>query len=444
MESDHKTLPVQEDLVAAWDRLTSKPFTFLIWALRPGVLSLKQLQLFHEQLGRSSSIVEPLIRDAAEAQGVPVERSQRFWSECYSYYFDETIVQGVDLFFKKASDQRIMPVCQYRSATFTLFEKRSFGALKERPIATILQGIIDGERLGVQNAIRIAEQTSLSDLGMTADLVRSRLFPERSLSEALFLDPHEDGHVLSHLEQASKKGVWHVVLMPAVLQSLQSYLDLISRIRAAGPYWIEAFTLSQLHQLAEQTGTTMNDIVSRLVTAGLNSISGYGAGMLTSVGLKRRKSKYSQESWTDTIRTIHRSGASMHALLSLHPKESWQDRISHLLVLRTLQEEHPGFHSCRIEFAPQAASGLKDPEERLRAVALARLFLDNVSTIAESRIHEEPLTASLSLSFGANQIFIPHGPNSLHVSEVSVETLRRLGIEVSTLVLKSDSEGPLQ
>ncbi len=444
-ELAHRQLPIQEDLVAAWDRVTQRPFPFLVWALRPGALSLKQLRAFHEQLGRSSSVVEPLVREAAESQGVPVERSQRFWSECYSYYFDESVLLGLDTFFKKAAEQRILPVCKYRSATFTLFEKRSYGALRERPIENVLAGVVDGERLSMNDALRLVTKASSAELGMAADLVRAKLFPERTLSETLFVDPHEDSASLRPtFEAAIARGVWHVVMMPTLLQPLQAYVDLVAGIRALGPFWIEGFTIPQLRTLAENEKLALSEVVSRLVTAGLNSVSGRGAGMLTGAALRRERSSIELDTWIDSIRSIQRYGVSMPACINLHAKDSWEERIVHLNTLRGLQDEHPGFRSFSVEFGADWPAGTRDIEVKLRACMLSRLFLDNISLFSETRLLEDSLAGTLAPSFGVNQITVQHGQNSLHTSEVTLKALRRLGMEFSMQQQAADSVGTFQ
>lgn len=444
-ELAHRQLPIQEDLVAAWDRLTQRPFPFLVWALRPGVLSLKQLRAFHEQLGRSSTVVEPLIREAAESQGVPVERSQRFWSECYSYYFDESVLLGLDTFFKKAAEQRILPVCSYRSATFTLFEKRSYGALRERPIEDVLTGVVDGERLSMNDALRLVTKASTAELGMAADLLRAKLFPERTLSETLFVDPHEDpGSLAATLETACTRGIWHVVLMPTLLQPLQAYVDFVASIRARGPFWIEGFTIPQLQALATGEKLELAEVVSRLVTAGLNSVSGRGAGMLTVAALRRERSTIDLDSWIGSIRSIQRYGVSMPACINLHAKDSWEERIVHLHTLRGLQDEQPGFRSFSVEFGAGWPAGTRDTELKLRACMLSRLFLDNISTFSETRLLEDSLAGTLAPSFGVNQIVVQHGQHSLHNSEVTLKVLRRLGMEFSMQQQAADSVGTLQ
>ncbi len=87
-------------------------------------------------------------------------------------------------------------------------------------------------------------------------------------------------------------------------------------------------------------------------------------------------------------------------------RETWHDRISHLEMLRGLQDETNGF-TAFITWPYQQGemrlqSGNTSAAEYLRVQALARLFLDNIPHLQSSWVTQGPSIGQIALSFGAD------------------------------------------
>lgn len=425
-------LPVQEDIVAVWDSIVAKPLVFLVWAVRPGVLSLRQLQLLRDQLQRAASAVEPLVRDMAPKFRLSVEQCHKFWSNNYLYYLSAGTLEGLNVFLERVARHRLLPKAQYRSATRTLFEKRSYGALRERPVADTLDAVLDGERLGIHDAVRICRQARLSDAGMAADLCRRKLHPTRSIREVLFFDPHESENnsiAADFVASARAHDIHDIFVLPSLLANLEWYEEFLSAIRKSGDVTVEGFTVPQLMQLAEKSGRRLSEVAERLATAGLSCVSGFGSGMLTDRGLKRRRSPLSLSAWLDGLRTVMRCGLGVSGILSLNPRETWEDRLCHLNTIRTLQDEYPGFRSFSVEYLPSSRLTMPVSEMRLRAYVISRLFLDNVGSLVERTLGSEAFGGVLNLSFGADEIALTVGPSSIGTAAESSNALKQLGMD---------------
>lgn len=430
MPENLSRMPVVEDLVCAWDRLTSKPFVFLVWAVRPGVLTLKQHQALHEMFHRCVAAGGPLIESAAEASGLAKEATKKYSSPTYAYYLDDNALAGLNSFYEKAAHYRILPETHYQSATFTLMNRRTIRAVKERELTTVLESIVSGDRLGVHDGVRLAEFGSFTDLGLAADLARSKLVPERTVSQVCLIEEknvRDTSQIEKNITAALSQGAQQILLLPRSedLVDVGFFENLIHTLRLKFPVWLEAFTIPQLLQLSRNTRRPVQEVVSRLVTAGLDGVSGFGGGMLIDRSLKKRGERFTAAEWLDAMKWVHRFGAKSWCSLLLSPSESWEERLVHLHKIRALQDENPGFRFFHVETSAQWPETPRAAELRMRALMISRLFLDNVSSVQESELSLTELPGILSLSLGANEVRIDLSRERENAAR-SLQTLRML------------------
>ncbi|MBN8549409.1 MAG: hypothetical protein J0M12_08855 [Deltaproteobacteria bacterium] len=430
MPANLSRMAVVEDLVTAWDRLTNKPFVFLVWAVRPGVLTLKQHQALHEMFRRCVAAGKPIIESAAEASGLHGGSWENFLSARYSFYLDDNALAGLNSFYEKAAHYRLLPDAHYQSATFTLMNRRTIRAVKERELTEVLDSLLAGGRLGVRDGMRLAEFASFTDLALAADFARSKLVPERTVSHVCIL---EDTNVRNtpqlerSIESACARGAQRILLLPRNedLIDVGFFENLIHSLHSKFPLWLEAFTIPQILRLAWNTRRPVQEVVSRLVTAGLDGVSGFGGGMLIDRLLKKRGHKFSAEEYLDAMKWVHRFGATSWCSLSLSPQEGWEERLMHLHKLRVLQDENPGFQFFHLESSAQWPKDPEAVETRLRALMISRLFLDNISSIQERDLQPSELPGILSLCLGANEIRIDVAGDQA-AAEQSLRTLNLL------------------
>lgn len=162
------------------------------------------------------------------------------------------------------------------------------------------------------------------------------------------------------------------------------YLDLIAGLRDRYPkLHIKAFTAVEIDHLARLSGKTWEQVLSDLRAAGMDSMPGGGAEVLTDrVRRKLCADKISAGDWLHIHRLAHGLGIKSNATMLFGHIERPHERIEHMMRLRDLQDETGGFMAfiplrfhpanTRLQKLPMAAA-----EDVLRNIAVARLMLDN-------------------------------------------------------------------
>jgi len=193
---------------------------------------------------------------------------------------------------------------------------------------------------------------------------------------------------------------------------LEYYEEVLRGIRSAAPgLHIKAFTAVEIDYFAQISGGTIQQVLQRLMDAGLGSMPGGGAEIL--VGEVRRKicpEKISGERWLEIIRLAHQAGLKTNATMLYGHVESFADRVAHMALLRDLQDDTGGFQAfIPLAFQPEnsdlkldikGTSGLDD----LKTLAVARIFLDNFDHIKAYWVMLGEKIAQVSLAFGVNDL----------------------------------------
>lgn len=113
--------------------------------------------------------------------------------------------------------------------------------------------------------------------------------------------------------------------------------------------------------------------------------------------------------WLQIARTAHEIGLRSNATMLYGHVETAEERVDHLLQLRNLQDKTHGF----VAFIPLAfhpantgLSHLPGPTgfDHLKAVAVARLLLDNFDHIKAYWVMLTPRVAQIALRFGADDL----------------------------------------
>ena len=96
--------------------------------------------------------------------------------------------------------------------------------------------------------------------------------------------------------------------------------------------------------------------------------------------------------------------------------------MSTLQTIRKIEDESPGIARC--ELLPD--SSVKDPLICLRAIAVSRLFLDNIEDISLPWHSNRPTLSELALQFGASSLGAAHYSHLGSVQAPKMEYLERL------------------
>lgn len=194
--------------------------------------------------------------------------------------------------------------------------------------------------------------------------------------------------------------------------SFEFYLELLSAIRAAVPeLHIKAFTAVEIDWFANISGLSVQQVLKRLMAAGLGSMPGGGAEIL--VEAVRRKicpEKISGQRWLDIHRLAHQAGLKTNCTMLYGHVEQPADRVRHMALLRELQDETGGFQvfiplawqpeNSPLKLDVKGTSGLDD----LKTLAIGRLFLDNIQHLKAYWVMLGEKIAQVALSFGVDDL----------------------------------------
>jgi aminodeoxyfutalosine synthase len=188
------------------------------------------------------------------------------------------------------------------------------------------------------------------------------------------------------------------------------YVEIVRRLHEAYPsVGIKAYTAVEIEWAARISKQSIETVLVRLKDAGLAALPGGGAEVFSErVRKELFPFKIGERGWVEVHRTAHRLGLPTNATLLYGHIETPEERWHHLEVLRTLQDEQPGFMSfIPLAFQPgETGLAVESPTviDDLKMLAIARLYLDNFPHIKAYWVTLGETTASLGLQFGADDI----------------------------------------
>ncbi|NLZ18400.1 MAG: dehypoxanthine futalosine cyclase [Desulfobulbaceae bacterium] len=294
-----------------------------------------------------------------------------------------------------------------------------------------------GKRINGDEWLLLAKGASLHQLGFLAHGVRQRLHPESLVSYvidrninytdvcisacqfcAFFKAPGAGGQVLSKEELAEKiaetkaLGGTQILLQGGLHPDLpfSFYEDMLRFMKGCNIH-VHGFSPPEIHHFAQISHLSTREIIARLMTAGLDSIPGGGAEILSNrVRRELAPNKCDADTWIRIMQEAHELGLRTTATMMFGHIESWEERLEHLERVRKLQDQTGGFTAFipwpfQPDHTPIAATRKIEKAsavQYLRMLALSRIFLDNVANIQASWVTQGPKIAQLSLFFGAN------------------------------------------
>jgi len=311
--------------------------------------------------------------------------------------------------------------------------------LLDPALEPIADKVVAGRRLDREDGVRLATTTDLLGVGRLANIVRERLHGDRtyyninrhlnptnvcvaSCKLCAFYVPwreRERGWTYT-VEQAVEVAArdlnesvseLHIVggLHPEL--RVEYYEELFSALKSRFP-WIhlKALTMTEFDFISSASRISMEETISRLKTAGLDSCPGGGAEIFAERARRQIcDHKTDGPRWLAISREVHRAGLRSNCTMLYGHVETAEERVDHLLALRELQDETGGFQ-CMIPLAfhPEntALAHLPPTGGRLdiQTIATTRLVLDNVPHLKAYWIMLGEKVAQIALSFGANDL----------------------------------------
>lgn len=191
------------------------------------------------------------------------------------------------------------------------------------------------------------------------------------------------------------------------------YVDMLASLRKNFPDTnLKAFTAVEICHFAKKSNQTPRAILQVLQDAGLDALPGGGAEILVqSVRDKICGKKETGKEWLETHRAAHELKIPTNATMLFGHIETMKERLLHLEMLRTLQDEAPGFFAfIPLVYLPQKNDLNKivpektSEEDILKTIAISRLFLDNFPHIKAYWIQTGIPTAQKALHAGASDL----------------------------------------
>ncbi len=309
-----------------------------------------------------------------------------------------------------------------------------------RPVA---ERLVAGDRLSPADGVTLFRSPDLLGVGAMADAANSARHGERVFFAAnqhinptnvcilrktcVFCSyarlPREDGAYRYTMEQVYAEAAanpyvreFHIVGGLDMKAGLDYYAEMFRGLKERHPeVHIKALTAVEIAHIARIERMSVEEVLSALREAGLDTLPGGGAEVFSSgVRATIADRKLAAEEWLDVHRRAHRLGIRSNCTMLYGHVETVEDRIEHLQMLRDLQDETAGFltyiplayHPDHNELGEQlgrtgtATSGFDD----LRNLAVGRLFLDNFSHIKTHWIMVTPFLSQVALHFGVNDL----------------------------------------
>jgi len=320
-----------------------------------------------------------------------------------------------------------------------------FSRLSDPSLRPLAEKVLRGERLNAADGCVLYATTDLLGLGMMADFANRRRNGDRVFFSAnqhinptnvcvlrntcVFCSfarmPKEDGAYTRSLEEVyaeaeQARGAptreFHIVggLHPKL--RLSYYTDMIRGLKERHPeVHIKALTAVEIAHLARIEKTTAREVLLALKEAGLTSLPGGGAEVFsTAVRATIAERKLTGQEWLEVHRVAHELGIPTNCTMLYGHVETAADRVEHLTMLRELQDQTGGFltyiplayHPDHNELGEElgrvgtATTGFED----LKAIAVGRLFLDNVPHVKTHWPMVTPFLSQIALAFGCDDV----------------------------------------
>ena len=216
------------------------------------------------------------------------------------------------------------------------------------------------------------------------------------------------------LRDAAQVKEIHIVSSLHPEKDFSYYVNAVKLVKKILPHvGINAFTPVEVVNFSKISGKTVAEVLSDLIGAGVTSLAGGGAEILSNrVREIICPKKCNASEWLEVMRTAHKLGLRTNASIMYGHIETIEERVDHLLKLRDLQDETGGFvammlfpfHPENTELGKQFNLRRVGSWEDLKMLALSRLVLDNFAHFKAFWVMLTLPIAQLALSFGADDL----------------------------------------
>jgi cyclic dehypoxanthinyl futalosine synthase len=302
---------------------------------------------------------------------------------------------------------------------------------------TLKERIYQGQRISSADSLALYAW-DLHDLAIAADRRRKLVFPTEEVgfvydriinftniceagcafcafhSKAGHVEPYEltPDEICNRIESLIAAGGTQLMLQGGLhpKYTLDNYVQLVYHIKKQFPeIYLHSFSPAELVHASKKSSVPLDEVVSALKSAGLDSVPGASDLLVDRIRNKISPRKLTVKEWIKTMETLHLGGFKSSATMTYGMGETDKEQIEHLAVIRDLQDRTGmirafipwSFSPARTRMSHiSPATGIR----YLKIVAIARIFLDNIIHIQAGWLTEGLKLAQIALTMGATDM----------------------------------------
>jgi cyclic dehypoxanthinyl futalosine synthase len=351
-----------------------------------------------------------------------------------------------------------------RDRALNIGKAKSIMTMKSAPKKKAKSKKASSPRITKKEGLDLLNNADLLGLGKMADDMRTALHPHTNVSFIIDRNINytnvcinkckfcafyrnegdKDAYVLSKrklfnkIRETIEQGGTQILMQGGLHPDLglDYYIELLRSIKKKFSIHVHGFSPPEVTYISQTSGLSIKDTILALQEAGLDSIPGGGAEILSDrVREQVSPKKIMSGQWLKVMEEAHKIGMKTTATMMFGSVEGPEDIIEHLDALRKLQDRTGGFtafipwsfqpgntelqtdrskarKSGRAKATDKKTSGLQNFRsselmaatgvEYLRVLALSRVYLDNIPNIQASWVTQGLKMAQVALRFGAN------------------------------------------
>jgi cyclic dehypoxanthinyl futalosine synthase len=295
------------------------------------------------------------------------------------------------------------------------------------------------QRITFEEGVRLFKEAPLEELQKQANAIRFNKNPKKEVTFILDSNPNYTNvcnadctfcafyrkkravdsytknveQVMEHFELARQAGLTQVLLQGGLNDDLplSYYVDLIrTAVRRYPDVHLHGFSAPEIWNIARIENISIHAVLQSLFDAGLTTIPGGGAEILSEKVRKRiSPKKMGPGVWIAVHRAAHQIGFKTTATMMYGHVEEPEDIVEHLDILREAQDEIPGFTAFIPWSYKRESTALRrvvshwaGADAYFKVLAFSRIYLDNFDHVQASWFSEGKEIGMDALHYGAD------------------------------------------
>src|ERR671933_843597 len=314
--------------------------------------------------------------------------------------------------------------------------------ISKSDVSDILNSALCGQDLGLNECVKLIKSDDVYSIGLVGNIQRQRLYGNTATFFkniilnytnvcityckfcAFYRPPgHEESYTLSldeivrRIVKASELfGITQLLIQGGHNPNLkiEYYEEIFKAIKTKCPQiGVHGLSASEIDMIAKIEKSSINEVLSRLKAAGLDSIPGAGAEILDdSVKAQISPLKIKSDEWLRIMECAHKIGLKSSATMMYGTVETEEQQARHIMKIGRLQEKTRGFMAfIPWSFEPnrtqiQSEGLIMYPSgglQLLKMIAIARIiYYGLIDHLQSSWLTNGIGMAQLALNYGAD------------------------------------------